>query len=227
MEEIKTGGKLPIDIPACSTSHEKEEIAEPLPEFSDIPEYDTHDFEEVANNKTEETLMSPEDLEERRKLLRKMHNYQRMFKDEVKDLPLSDAPNMSLTNLRNLADDTEFMVATRKSSQASRTIFLSACTITEGLTKPIGIKLNGLTNVCAGNEELLSTIDELAIKYESDMCMAVEHRFMLQMGQLCFAIHSHNKTLEAKSSDVQEQTPEQQEIKRKNEEIREKLVQGL
>ena len=248
-ETIKTGGKLPIDVPQNEAKNAvKNEVnenqQESLPEF-EIPEYDTNDFEEMHDGQSlgncheKEIIMSPDELLERRQLLRKLHQYQVMFKDEVKDLPLSDAPMMTLNNLRVLAEDTEYMVATRKCSQASRTMFLSSCAIVETMTKPVGIKLNGLTNVCATDEALLSTIDELAIKYESTMMISVEQRFALLMGRLCLTIHSHNKLLEARASEEQEvisfvSQNEKQDVsnvsnisKEKKEETRQKLMEEL
>ena len=203
-ETIMTGGQLPINIPEYEETKPTlvDEEQEKIPEF-EIPEYDIADFEEdgrSADNQLEAPVMSPAELDERRQLLRKLSRYQTMFKAEVQGLPLSDASSMTLYNLRNLAEDAEFMVATRKCAQASRSLFLSSCTIAEAVSKPIGIKLNGLTNVCAGNEELLSTIDELSIKYESTVMISVEQRFLMQMGQLCIAIHSHNKSLDAREA---------------------------
>ena len=204
-DTIMTGGQLPINLPEYEETKPNlvEEEQEKIPEF-EIPEYDVADFEEDSRfsdgNQLEAPVMSQAELDERRQLLRKLSRYQTMFKAEVQGLPLSDASTMTLHNLRNLTEDAEFMVATRKCAQASRSLFLSPCTIAEAVSKPIGIKLNGLTNVCAGNEELLSTIDELSIKYESTVMISVEQRFLMQMGQLCIAIHSHNKSLDAREA---------------------------
>jgi len=134
-------------------------------------------------------------------------------------MPLENAPTLPLTQLRVLSEDVEFMVATRKSSQASRTLFLSSCTVAETISKPFGLKLTGLTNVCASNEELLSTVDELAVKYESNMMVSVEQRLMLQMGQLCIAIHRHNSS----TAEVETETRNQPETSEK----RDKLMEDL
>ena len=196
-EEFDTNGKLPIPLPE-ETEESQTATQNDEPYELEIPEYDTSQFEETHSNQEITTVeLTSEEQIERRKLLRKIHRYSSLFKNEVKDMPLSDAPTLPLTQLRVLSEDVEFMVATRKSSQASRTLFLSGCTVAETISKPFGLKLTGLTNVCAANEELLSTIDELSVKYESNVMVTVEQRLMLQMGQLCIAIHRHNSSTES------------------------------
>jgi hypothetical protein len=220
-EEIFTNGKLPIPLPSQSEDAEPEKPDEPFE--LEMPEYDTSDFEEVSKELATVELTSEEQLE-RRKLLRKIHRYASLFKNEVKDMPLSEAPHLPLNSLRILSEDVEFMVATRKSSQASRTLFLSSLTITETISKPLGIKLNGLTNLCAVNDELLSTVDELGVKYESDVMVTVEQRLMLQMGQLCIALHRHNSSIQ-ETTDVS--TPETSPNSTEKNEQREKLMEDL
>jgi len=221
-EEIHTNGKLPIPLP----TEETEEIQTKLndePYELEIPEYDTSSFEEIVHSNQEITTveLTSEEQIERRKLLRKIHRYSSLFKNEVKDMPLENAPSLPLAQLRVLSEDVEFMVATRKSSQASRTLFLSSCTVAETISKPFGLKLTGLTNVCASNEELLSTVDELAVKYESNMMVSVEQRLMLQMGQLCIAIHRHNSSTES-VAETKTETSNQE-----TSEKREKLMEDL
>jgi hypothetical protein len=223
-EEIHTNGKLPIPLPNYEVIDKTEEAQTATqndePYELEIPEYDTSQFEEIVHSNPEITTveLSSEEQIERRKLLRKIHRYSSLFKNEVKDMPLENAPTLPLTQLRVLSEDVEFMVATRKSSQASRTLFLSSCTVAETISKPFGLKLTGLTNVCAANEELLSTVDELAVKYESNMMVSVEQRLMLQMGQLCIAIHRHNSS----TAEVETETSNQE-----TSEKREKLMEDL
>ena len=220
-EEIHTNGKLPIPLPNYDETEEAQ-TATQNDEPYEIPEYDTSQFEEIVHSNQEITTveLTSEEQIERRKLLRKIHRYSSLFKNEVKDMPLENAPTLPLAQLRVLSEDVEFMVATRKSSQASRTLFLSSCTVAETISKPFGLKLTGLTNVCAANEELLSTVDELAVKYESNMMVSVEQRLMLQMGQLCIAIHRHNSSTAVAEAETEPISPE-------TDEKREKLMEDL
>lgn len=186
---FKTNSSAPIPAPISEPIHE-EPVEEPP--ILDIPEYDTHDFEELT---PQETPLSDEDKLERRQILRKLFRYRQMFPSEVSNLPITDAIDLSLDQLRSLVDDTEYLVACRKSMKSSRAMFLSSVNVAEMMSKPTPLMLNGISNVCANNEDLLSVVDELSIKYESNLMVSPEKRLMLIMAQIAIQVHQINKTV--------------------------------
>jgi hypothetical protein len=66
--------------------------------------------------------------------------------------------------------------------------------VAETIGKPIGLKLTGLTNVCAANNDLLQIVDECAIKYGDQVSIGPEVRLGLLLMQLVTAVHQHNKS---------------------------------
>jgi len=74
-------------------------------------------------------------------------------------------------------------------------MFLSSVNVAEMMSKPTPLMLNGISNVCANNEDLLSVVDELSIKYESNLMVSPEKRLMLIMAQIAIQVHQINKTV--------------------------------
>ena len=57
----------------------------------------------------------------------------------------------------------------------------------------LGLQLGGLANVAASSEDLLSTVDEVAVKYESSLYVDPIARLGLAVMQLALAVDSHNR----------------------------------
>jgi hypothetical protein len=126
----------------------------------------------------------------------------------VRDLPLHE--------LENMVEDVEFLVSVRQSNGASRQLFLSGSTVAETISKPLGLQLAGLTNVCAANQNLIQTVDECAIKYGDAYAVGPEVRLGLILSQLVIAVHQHNKT--------SDEPKDKQQI---DHDAREKTMEGL
>jgi len=202
-ETFKTNSSAPLPV-----EETVEETIEEEPTGLDIEEFDTHDFEETS----QETPLTDEDKLERRQLLRKLFRYRQTFPSEVSNLPIADAIDFSMDQLRSLVDDTEYLVACRKSVKSSRTMFLSTVNVAEMMSKPTPLKLNGMSNVCANNEDLLQVVDELSIKYESTMMISPEKRLILIMAQIAIQVHAINKTNEKLGETI---TKEEETTKKK------------
>ena len=137
--------------------------------------------------------VSPEEKEERRRLVRKIMRYRSLFSAELTDLDLERLGDRGLDELRDLARDVEFLVSTRRSAKAVRGMFLGGMTVLEAGGPFVGLQLQGLTNVCAHQEELLQTVDEAAVKYESLIEVDPVARIAVHVAQLCLALDGHNR----------------------------------
>ena len=119
--------------------------------------------------------------------------YRALFPTELVDVDLSDLGARPLEELRDLARDVEFLVSTRRSAKAVRSMFIGGVQVLETGGPFFGLKLEGLTGVVAQSKDLLETVDEAAVRHEA--CCEVDPvaRIAIQMGQLILAIDSHNR----------------------------------
>jgi hypothetical protein len=100
---------------------------------------------------------------------------------------------MPLDKLRDLAVDVEFLVGTRRSAKAIRSMFIAGLQAGELAGPLVGLELQGLANHAASSEDLLLTVDELAVKYESTMYVDPVARLGLAVLQLALAVDGHNR----------------------------------
>ena len=70
--------------------------------------------------------LSPEEKEERRQLIRKVGRYRLLFPKEISDINVSNLDVLPLQKLRDLSKDVEFLVATRRSAKACRSLFIGS-----------------------------------------------------------------------------------------------------
>ncbi len=137
--------------------------------------------------------LSPEEKEERRQLLRKIGRYRSLFPKELDDISTTGLQTMPLEKLRDLATDVEFLVGTRRSAKAVRGMFLAGLQAGELAGPLVGLELQGLANVAASSEDLLLTVDEVAVKYEKILYVDPVARLGLAVVQLALAVDSHNR----------------------------------
>jgi hypothetical protein len=141
--------------------------------------------------------LSPEEKEERRQLMRKIQRYRSLFPKELDDISTSGLQTMSLDKLRDLATDVEFLVGTRRSAKAVRGMFIAGLQAGELAGPLVGLELQGLANVAASSEDLLLTVDEVAVKYEKILYVDPVARLALSIAQLALAVDSHNRRVKA------------------------------
>ena len=177
MEDIKLQGS-PAQLLA------DDEIAEQhLPDMPDQPEQTPEQPEQL----------STEQKEERRQLMRKIGRYRAIFSKELTDIQTTGLDTMALEALRDLATDVEFLVGTRRSAKAVRGMFIGGLQGLEVAGPMVGFKLDGLANIAASSEDLLATVDEIAIKYESQIYVDPIARLAMGIAQLALAVDSHNR----------------------------------
>ena len=245
-EEIHVG-KLPIPTP---TGEEEEEECYSKEKCENIPEHEIESFDiepddyndsysaknnggiDLGNRIDEsfalETRVST-DAVERRQLLRKIFRYRTMFKEETADLPISQAPDLNMTQLRSLSDDVEFMVACRRSATQSRRVFITGVSVAEAIAQPIGFKIKGLTQVMQAEEDIMKTVDEISIKYESDMMVAPEIRLGMTLAHLCLTLHKLNSAAEEtmQSGEISQESIQQEKQQTDKEKKETNLMEGL
>ena len=145
------------------------------------------------DDEPEPEQLSPEEREERRQLIRKVGRYRALFAQQLSDINTSNLDVLPLQKLRDLSQDVEFLVATRRSAAACRSLFVGSLVGLEAVGQYAGLELKGLSNVAAQSEDLLLTVDECAIKYESVIQIDPLARLAIGVGQLCLAIDAHNR----------------------------------
>ena len=188
MEEIKLSGSPAALIAADSTEDDGDDDCEPV-RFHAENANDGADDEPEA----EPEQLSAEDKEERRQLIRKVGRYRALFAQQLSDINTSNLDVLPLQKLRDLSQDVEFLVATRRSAAACRSLFVGSLVGLETIGPYAGLELKGLSNIAAQSEDLLLTVDECAIKYESVIQIDPLARLAIGVGQLCLAIDAHNR----------------------------------
>ena len=146
-----------------------------------------------------ETLVeSEEEKNEKRTLIRKIMRYRSTFPTELIDLSqkLNNLGCYSLYELRDLCRDVEYLVATRRSSKAMRSFFLAGLGVLEVSGGIVGLQLNGLTHIASQNEELLTTVDEAAIKHEKLLELPPLQRLAIGVAQLAFVVDAKNRMVQ-------------------------------
>ena len=189
METIKlTGNKFPVAESLHSEQVEQaEETEPPLKE---------QDFTFPLKESLEE---SEDEKNEKRTLIRKIMRYRSTFPTELIDLSqkLNNLGCYSLYELRDLCIDVEYLVATRRSSKAMRSFFLAGLGVLEVSGGIVGLQLNGLTHIASQNEELLSTVDEAAIKHEKLLELPPLQRLAIGVAQLAFVVDAKNRMVQS------------------------------
>ena len=150
--------------------------------------------------------LSTEQKEERRQLLRKIGRYRAIFAKELTDIQTTGLDTMPLDALRDLATDVEFLVGTRRSAKALRGMFIGGLQGLEVAGPMVGFKLDGLANIAASSEDLLQTVDECAIKYESALYVDPMARLAMGIAQLALAVDSHNRRKDDTANDTKQPT---------------------
>ena len=189
MEEIKLSGSPASLIAADDCVDDGADESAPVRFHAEA----ASDGADDDDGEPEAEQLSPEDKEERRQLIRKVGRYRALFAQQLSDINTSNLDVLPLQKLRDLSQDVEFLVATRRSAAACRSLFVGSLVGLETIGPYAGLELKGLSNVAAQSEDLLLTVDECAIKYESVIQIDPLARLAIGVGQLCLAIDAHNR----------------------------------
>ena len=190
MEEIKLEGSPAQLLAAEDEGDEGEPVS-----IHEPADDDGEDDPEEAAAVPEE--LTPEQREERRQLIRKVGRYRAIFGKELTDVKTTGLDSMPLASLKDLATDCEFLVGCRRSSKAIRGLFLGSLQMVETVGPMVGFKLAGLANVASQSQDLLETVDEVAIAHEKALYVDPVARLALSVMQLAVAVDAHNRQKEA------------------------------
>ena len=70
--------------------------------------------------------LSAEQKDERRQLIRRVGRYRALFAQQLSDINTSNLDVLPLQKLRDLSQDVEFLIATRRSAAACRSLFIGS-----------------------------------------------------------------------------------------------------
>jgi len=157
--------------------------------------------------------LSPDEIKIRRSLVRRIARYKSVFPTEVSELAqeLEGLVHKSSQELGTLLEEVQFLVETRRSTAQARGLFLAGLTMGEAAGPHVGLRLQGLTQVAAQSADLLTTVDEVALKYEGVVQVDPLARLAMAVGQLCLAVDGANRAREAASTAAVQPIPEKQQ----------------
>ena len=158
-----------------------------------------------------ELELSPDEVRERRSLVRRIARYKTVFPEEVSELAaeLEGLTYKSPEELASLLEEVQFLVETRRSTAQARGLFLAATTMGEAAGPYVGLKLQGLTATAASSDEILRTVDECALKFEGVVQIDPVARLAMAVGQLALAVDGANRARETTTVQPTEQPTEQ------------------
>ena len=182
METISLNGNI-NNFQAPDTTQDNV-LSEPTP----MPEY-------IPDRKTE----SPGASKEKTTIIRKLRQYVKSFPMELEDLfsangKLTNLQNMTMEQLEMLLSEVQYTISTARSANAIRSMFLGSVQISESIGPYMGLDLRGLAGVCQKSQDVLLTVDEIAIKYGNFIEIDPIYRLSASMLQLIIAVDQHNKT---------------------------------
>ena len=200
--ELADGEALPR---AARTEHIPEDVAS---EPEDDRNYVETVPERLRADPGELEIESTEERAERQTLTVRLGRYINSFPQECEGFKLGRKYLLrkSLAALRELADDVKHMIGTRRTGEQMKGLFLAGVNVAEMVLPMVGMDCQGLTNIISQNEDILKTVDEIAIARDAAVYIAPEMRLAAAVGQIILALDSHHK-----SKAPQEPTPVQRE----------------
>ena len=147
METISLNGNINNFQAPDMQDNVKESEPTPMPEY-------------IPDRKTESPVASKE-----KTIIRKLRQYHKTFAVELEDHKLTNLQNMTMTELETLLSEVQYTISTARSANAIRSMFLGSVQISESIGPYMGLDLRGLASVCQKSQDVLLTVDEIAIKY--------------------------------------------------------------
>ena len=196
-----------IEMPQGETLPRFRERA-PTPE--PVSEEDEGHFQTVPERLREDPgeleIESAEERVECQTLSVRLGRYRDAFPRETEGFKLSrkHLARKSLAALRELADDVRHQVGTRRTGEQMTSMFLAGVNMAEIALPMVGMEVQGLTNIISQNENILKTVQEIAIARDAAVYVAPEKRLAGAVTQIILALDTHNR---AKNGAAQEPTP--------------------
>lgn len=162
------------------------------------PELEYEKTEEKPEEKPEEVVRTIN--KEKRNLIIKINRYRTLFKDELIDLEedLKNINDKTILQLENLLNEIQFNVESRRSLNSARGLALSTISLMEMSGGLVGLELEGLTTVCSNSKDLMTNIDECALKYDVVYQIDPIIRLSMTIGQIALVVDASNKSKKGK-----------------------------
>jgi hypothetical protein len=128
--------------------------------------------------------------------LNKLKEYIKVFPDECRDISMKNSQNFSFELVNNKLEEAKFAVANRKGAgKTHRLLFKGGLSVLEMEIAPmVGMDLAGFTNTAITDDDLMKTLDELALENDWGMqTLKPEQRLILGLGMIAYKIDAHNK----------------------------------
>ena len=175
-------------------------VRERAPTPEPVSEEEGEHFQTVPKRLREDPgeleLESAEEKQERQTLSVRLGRYRDAFPRETEGFKLSrkHLARKSLAALRELADDVHHQVGTRRTGEQMKGLFLAGVNVAEVALPMVGMEVAGLTNIISQNDDILKTVDEIAIARDAAVYVAPEMRLAGAVLQICLALDTHNRS---------------------------------
>ena len=142
-------------------------------------------------------------------LIDKIYSYKKTFPKECEHIQTDKFDKASLAELQGVAEMCRKCAAERKDGQIHKLGFKAALSFAEIYVAPkMKMNLRGLTNTAMQDEDLMKTLDEIALSQDwTTRNIPPEQRLIFGLGVLCLRINNANKLAE-NSQILQEKTEE-------------------
>lgn len=148
---------------------------------------------------------------EKMKVRNKLLRYKELFPHILQNMSyrLDELDKMELRDLEYLLEETSIAVNTRNSSGLTKMLYFESVRVVEMGGNFIGLKINGLQQALKDNQAIHDCLNELSLKYESDMYLAPEIRLLYLTSSTVLQLHKLNSTSNVIQNFLQEKVPEQ------------------
>lgn len=167
-------------------------------EKGELIEEDSEQEPQIKKNFYEN--MEPEDRQqkmvERMKLRNKIMRYREMFPKYLEhfEYRIEDLDNMTEGEMEFLIEEMSVAVNTRNSSGLTKMIYFESCRVLEIGGSFVNLQLEGLSNALSQNQAIHDVLNEISLKYESDMFMAPEVRLGYLTLTTALSLHKLNSS---------------------------------
>lgn len=170
-----------------------------MSEFDQL-ENDNIAIEEEEKKENPLDNLSPEDRQgyfiEKTKLVSKILRYRELFSHHLSayDFKLETLDKLEIRELEYLLQEISVIINTRNSSGLTKILYFESVGICEKLAPVLGLKLGGLKEALSQNQQIHDVLNELSLKYETDMYLAPELRLAYITSSSIIQLHKLNSS---------------------------------
>ncbi len=174
---------------------ETSEIKDDIPNNEEI----LANREEIINSKLLEkhyhklSKYSKEELSRRREIIFKIKDAKKRFLNaDLENISNINLESKGLKELEKILIDTENIVRSRGSENFTQIMAIRTLKTCEALTANTRLKLQGIADICAQDQEFKNLIDELVWEYGGFKNLPVIYRLPIYLGGIAYSVHTMN-----------------------------------